>query len=206
MTAPTAAAPFSRTSRLARLPDLLRERIVVLDGAMGTMLQEQHLDEAAFRGERFADHPKDLRGNSDVLCLTQPRIVREIHAAYLDAGADVISTNSFTSTSIAQADYGFGPVVVREVNFRHVLEYQHAAGHGPGAVADRRGRALDVELVAVLADQQHRAHRLDRADAAHRDRERVLERLAGLLVESPEDLVDRAAERTAAWRRWIRNP
>ena len=74
------------------------------------------------------------------------------------------------------------------------MEHEHAAGHRAGAVADRRGRALDVELVAVLADQQHRAHRLDRADAAHGDRERVLERLAGLLVEGAEDLVDGAAK------------
>ena len=83
MTAPTTAPPFSRAPRLARLPDLLRERIVVLDGAMGTMLQDEGLDEAAFRGERFADHPKDLRGDNDLLSLTQPEIVREIHAAYL---------------------------------------------------------------------------------------------------------------------------
>ena len=111
-----AAAPFTRTSRLARLPDLLRERIVVLDGAMGTMLQANGFDEAAFRGERFADHPKDLRGNNDLLSLTKPDAVTDVHRGYLDAGADVISTNSFTATAIAQADYGFGPEVVREMN------------------------------------------------------------------------------------------
>ena len=110
---------------------------------MGTMLQDESLDEAAFRGERFADHPKDLRGNSDLLCLTQPDIVREIHAAYLDAGADVISTNSFTSTSIAQADYGFGPEVVREMNVaaarlaRDGSRRGGTRGSGPPAIRGR---------------------------------------------------------------------
>ena len=114
-TAPT-DAPFTRASRLARLPGLLRDRILVLDGAMGTMLQAHAFDEAAFRGDRFRDHDHDLRGNNDLLCLTQPDAVRAVHAAYLDAGADVISTNSFTATRIAQADYGFGPDVVHDIN------------------------------------------------------------------------------------------
>ena len=71
---------FDRASRLALLPDLLRERILVLDGAMGTMLQAHGFTEADFRGERFRDHPRDLRGNSDLLCLTQPAAVTAIHA------------------------------------------------------------------------------------------------------------------------------
>src|SRR5439155_19072681 len=110
------ASPFDRASRLAALPGLLRNRILVLDGAMGTMLQAYRFSEADFRGERFRDHPRDLRGNSDLLCLTQPAAVAAIHEGYLDAGADVLSTNSFTSTRIAQADYAFGPDVVRELN------------------------------------------------------------------------------------------
>jgi 5-methyltetrahydrofolate--homocysteine methyltransferase len=109
-------APFTRTSRLARLPHLLRQRILVLDGAMGTMLQALAFTEADFRGERFRDHPRDLRGDNDLLCLTQPDAVKAVHAGYLDAGADIISTNSFTATRIAQADYGFGPEVVRDIN------------------------------------------------------------------------------------------
>ncbi len=110
------AAPFTRAARLARLPDLVRQRILVLDGAMGTMLQAHGFDEAAFRGERFRDHPRDLRGNNDLLSLTRPDAVREVHRGYLDAGADIISTNTFTATRIAQADYGFGGDVVREIN------------------------------------------------------------------------------------------
>ena len=83
-----------------------RERILVLDGAMGTMIQRLQFDEAAFRGERFRDFNRDLRGNNDLLILTQPEAVEDIHAAYLRAGADIVATNTFSSTSIAQADYG----------------------------------------------------------------------------------------------------
>ncbi|HEY7940610.1 MAG TPA: methionine synthase [Candidatus Limnocylindrales bacterium] len=117
--APVAArarAPFDRASRLAVLPGLLRERIVVLDGAMGTMLQAHGFSEADFRGTRLRSHPHDLRGDLDLLCLTQPAAVQEIHRAYLDAGADIVTTNSFTATRIAQADYLLEPAVVREMN------------------------------------------------------------------------------------------
>ena len=85
------AAPFDRVSRLALLPGLLRERILVLDGAMGTMLQAYRFGEAEFRGDRFRDHPRDLRGNSDLLCLTQPDAVAAVHTGYLGAGADIIT-------------------------------------------------------------------------------------------------------------------
>src|SRR5438067_9617517 len=82
-----------------------RERILVLDGAMGTMIQGLQYDEAAFRGERFREFHRDVRGNSDLLILTQPKAIEEIHADYLRAGADIVATNTFSSTSIAQADY-----------------------------------------------------------------------------------------------------
>jgi 5-methyltetrahydrofolate--homocysteine methyltransferase len=111
----TGATPFTRTARLQALPALLGQRILVLDGAMGTMLQQHRFSEAAFRGERFADHAHDLVGDNDLLCLTQPDAVRAVHAAYLDAGADLISTNSFTATRIAQADYGLSDIA-REIN------------------------------------------------------------------------------------------
>ncbi|MBA2254846.1 MAG: homocysteine S-methyltransferase family protein, partial [Chloroflexi bacterium] len=100
-----------RTGRTERLPALLRERILVLDGAMGTMIQRHELSEADFRGDRFGDHPSDLRGANDLLVLTQPRIISDIHTAYLDAGADVISTNTFNATKVSLADYGLEPVV-----------------------------------------------------------------------------------------------
>ena len=84
----------------------LDARILCLDGAMGTMLQGHRLTESDFRGQLFANHGIELRGNSDLLCLTQPDIVTGIHAAYFEAGADIVETNTFTATSIAQADYG----------------------------------------------------------------------------------------------------
>jgi 5-methyltetrahydrofolate--homocysteine methyltransferase len=99
------------TDRTEYLNALLKQRILILDGAMGTMIQSYRLSEADHRGERFADHPHDLKGNNDLLVLTQPHIVREIHAQYLAAGADVIETNTFNSTSIAQADYHLEPLV-----------------------------------------------------------------------------------------------
>ena len=111
MTSPRADAARARDRRLAALPELLRERILVLDGAMGTLLQRLRLGEADYRGARFADHPRELRGNHDLLCLTRPEVVRDAHAAYLAAGADIIETNSFVSTAIAQADYGLAGIV-----------------------------------------------------------------------------------------------
>jgi 5-methyltetrahydrofolate--homocysteine methyltransferase len=102
-------------TRAAALPALLAERIVIIDGAMGTMIQRYKLSEADYRGERFKDHAKDLKGNNELLQFTQPRVLREIHDAYLAAGADIIETNTFGATSIAQDDYGLGHVA-REMN------------------------------------------------------------------------------------------
>src|SRR5579871_4929715 len=87
------------------LRELAHKKILVLDGAMGTMIQDLQLDEAAFRGERFKDFHRDVRGNNDLLILTQPKAIKDIHAQYLRAGADIVATNTFSSTRIAQADY-----------------------------------------------------------------------------------------------------
>src|ERR1700745_1520587 len=87
------------------LRELARDRILVLDGAMGTMIQGLQFDEAAFRSERFKDFHRDVKGNNDLLILTQPKAIEDIHAQYLRAGADIVATNTFSSTSIAQADY-----------------------------------------------------------------------------------------------------
>lgn len=86
--------------------EILKKRILVLDGAMGTMIQRHKLEEEDFRGERFKDHPSALKGNNDLLSITRPDIIKEIHAEYFEAGADIAETNTFSSTSIAQADYG----------------------------------------------------------------------------------------------------
>ncbi len=88
------------------ITDLLKQRILVIDGAMGTMIQRHKLTEADYRGDRFRDWPSDVKGNNDLLCLTQPAIIAGIHQEYLEAGADIIETNTFSSTTIAQADYG----------------------------------------------------------------------------------------------------
>ncbi len=88
------------------LQRLLRERILILDGAMGTMIQDYGLDEDGYRGDAFRDHGRDVKGCNDLLSLTQPAIVEEIHTCYLEAGADIIETNSFTATSVSLRDYG----------------------------------------------------------------------------------------------------
>ncbi len=95
-----------------RLKAIARERIVILDGAMGTMIQAYGLGEADYRGTLYADHLHDLKGNNDILCLTAPHIMDEIHEGFLAAGADIIETNSFNGTSISQADYGMEHAVV----------------------------------------------------------------------------------------------
>jgi 5-methyltetrahydrofolate--homocysteine methyltransferase len=97
---------MTREQRIRALNEAARERILILDGAMGTMIQRYKLDESGYRGERFKDFTRDLRGNSDVLVLTQPDIIREIHAAYLEAGADIVETNTFNAQAISQSDYG----------------------------------------------------------------------------------------------------
>src|SRR5262245_14046110 len=93
-----------------RLESLLRERILLLDGAMGTMVQAHGLSEPDFRGARFADHPSDLKGDNDLLVLTRPDVVAGIHDAYLEAGSDLIETDTFNATSISQADYGLASI------------------------------------------------------------------------------------------------
>jgi 5-methyltetrahydrofolate--homocysteine methyltransferase len=91
---------------IEQLKNLLDERIVVLDGSYGVLIQRTVKGEEAYRGDRFADHPQDLAGDPDLLNLTQPDVVRDIHRSYLEAGADVVTTNTFTATTIGQADYG----------------------------------------------------------------------------------------------------
>ena len=102
-------------TRAAELPRLLQQRILVIDGAMGTMIQRYKLTEADYRGTRFKDHPKDLKGNNELLQFSRPDVLREIHEAYLAAGADIVETNTFGATSIAQEDYGLAHVA-RELN------------------------------------------------------------------------------------------
>jgi len=115
------------TSRLGQgLHDELRKRIVVLDGAMGTMIQRHSLSEADFRSEEFRDWPKPLQGNNDMLSLSQPQIIYDIHKQYFEAGADICETNTFSATSIAQADYGMEDLVYR-LNYESAVLAKRAA-------------------------------------------------------------------------------
>jgi 5-methyltetrahydrofolate--homocysteine methyltransferase len=102
-------------TRAQALPELLRQRILVIDGAMGTMIQRWKLTEADYRGARFADHPRDLKGNNELLQFTRPDVIESIHRDYLAAGADLIETNTFGATSVAQEDYGLAHLA-REMN------------------------------------------------------------------------------------------
>jgi 5-methyltetrahydrofolate--homocysteine methyltransferase len=119
------ASPYSvvpvdvkaRDTRIRKLRELIEQRILIIDGAMGTMIQRHKLDEAGYRGDRFRDYGRDIRGNNDLLTLTQPQIVAGIHRAYFEAGADIIETNTFNATTVAQADYGM-EALVPELNYR----------------------------------------------------------------------------------------
>ena len=102
-------------TRARNLEDLLRQRILVLDGAMGTMIQRFKLTEQQYRGQRFADFHKDVQGNNELLSLTRPDVIQDIHEGYLAAGADLIETNTFGATRVAQDDYEMAHLV-REMN------------------------------------------------------------------------------------------
>ncbi len=119
-----------------RLEALLRERIVYLDGAMGTMLQRLKLSEADYRGERLKDHPRDLKGNNDLLVLTKPDAVEAVHRAYFEAGSDLVETNTFNGTSIAQEEYGLAHLV-REINAAAVAVARRAAQAAEAATPGR---------------------------------------------------------------------
>ncbi|MHB0983926.1 MAG: homocysteine S-methyltransferase family protein, partial [Thiobacillus sp.] len=123
-------------SRTALLNSLLAQRILVLDGAMGTMIQSYTLGEADYRGERFADFAYDVKGNNDLLCLTQPHVIKEIHAEYLAAGADILETNSFNATSISMADYHMEHLVP-ELNFAAARLAREAADEATALDPDK---------------------------------------------------------------------
>ncbi|MEO7851438.1 MAG: homocysteine S-methyltransferase family protein [Rubrivivax sp.] len=128
-----------RYTRAAQLPELLRQRIMVIDGAMGTMIQRYKLAEADYRGERFKDHPKDLKGNNELLQFSRPDVIAQIHEQYLAAGADMVETNTFGATRIAQDDYGLG---------EHAREMNVAAARLARAACDRYTSADKPRFVA----------------------------------------------------------
>jgi len=123
---------MTREQRIAALSHAASERILVLDGAMGTMIQRYKLDEAGYRGTRYKDWDQDLKGDNDLLVLTQPQIIREIHDAFLDAGADMIETNTFNGTSISQSDYG-----LEEIAYELNLQAARLAREAADAATDK---------------------------------------------------------------------
>ena len=133
----TMQKPLIDAPSFAALRDLFSHRVAVLDGAMGSVLQGYELTEADFRGERFAAHPQDLKGNNDLLCLTRPDIIEEVHARYFAAGADIVETNTFSGTTIAQADYSLESVVA-ELNTAAVACARRAADAAESATPGRR--------------------------------------------------------------------
>ena len=147
-----------RTTRIAALRRLLEQRIVVLDGAMGTMIQRHQLDEADYRGERFRDWPRDVKGNNDLLTLTQPEIIEGIHRAYLEAGADIIETNTFNSNAPSQADYGMEELVA-ELNYEAARIARRDADEcrardRRAAIRGRRARPDQSHRLAVARRQR----------------------------------------------------
>ncbi len=177
----------NRATRLQRLPALLRERILLLDGAMGTMLQRAGLAEEDYRGERFAGSSRDLKGNHDVLCLTRPAVVHDVHAAYLAAGADIIETNSFNATRISQAEYGL-QAAVRDINVAAARVARRAAD---AAATDDRPRFVagvlgptsgTASLSPSVDDPAFRNVTFDQLAAAYRE-------AADGLVEGGADLL-----------------
>src|SRR5690606_7107309 len=173
-----------------KIQDILKERILIIDGAMGTMIQRHTLTEADFRGEKFKDHAFPLKGNNDVLSITRPDIIKDIHRMYLEAGADIIETNTFSATTIAQADYHLEPFVY-ELNFQSAKIAREAADeftkkepHKPRFVAGAMGptnktaslspevnnpgfRAVTFDQLAVAFKEQARALIEGGADLLH---------------------------------------
>jgi methionine synthase I (cobalamin-dependent) len=126
----------ARDARIKALHAAARERILIMDGTMGTMIQDYKLDEAGYRGARFADHRKDVKGNNDLLVLTQPEIIGKIHEQYLEAGADILETNTFNAQRISLADYAMEPLAY-EINFEAAKIARAAADHWSALSPDR---------------------------------------------------------------------
>ncbi|PWV61642.1 methionine synthase [Plasticicumulans acidivorans] len=173
------------TDRFAQLHELLDRRILILDGAMGTMIQRHKLGEADYRGARFADWPRDLKGNNDLLVLTRPEVIRGIHAAYLEAGADIIETNTFNATRVSMADYGMEDLVP---------ELNREAARLARAVADEYASADKPRFVAGILGPTSRTASIspDVNDPAARNV--TFDALRGCYVEAARALLEGGAD------------
>ncbi len=146
------ATPNLRPDATAELTEALRSRILVLDGAMGTAIQRDRPDEAGYRGERFKDWPSDVQGNNDLLSLTQPELIADIHREYLDAGADIIETNTFNATAISLSDYGMEDLA---------YELNYASARLAREVADEVAAASRAAALRRRCPRSDHAHRID---------------------------------------------
>jgi 5-methyltetrahydrofolate--homocysteine methyltransferase len=190
-----------------RLQQLLATRILILDGAMGTMIQRHKLTDEDFRGERFQNHPRELKGNSDILVLTRPDVIGGIHHEYLEAGADIVETNTFSSTAIAQADYGL-EALAYELNVAGAKLAKAAADEWTRRTPDRprfvagsigpMNRALS--LSPDINNPGYRAVTFDQVRDAYKDQVRGL--IDGgadlLLIETIFDTLNAKAALVAA--------
>ena len=176
MTQPTLPTPSDIGQTIRALS---AQRILVLDGAMGTALQKYCLEENDYRGERFKSHPSELKGNNDLLALTRPHIVREVHGSYLAAGSDIISTNTFSGTSVSQADYGLESIVY-DLNVEATrlaksiaLEYSERTPEKPRFVAGAMGPTTKMlSLSPDVSDPALRAATFDEMQVAYREQAR----------------------------------
>jgi len=176
---------MSRQQRLAKFYDLLKQRILILDGAMGTMIQRCNLGEADYRGERFADWPSDLKGNNDLLVLTRPDVIRDIHTRYLDAGADIIEANTFNATRVAMADYA-----MEELSY----EINVAAARLAREAADAVGTDESPRFVAGILGPTNRTCSIspDVNDPGYRNI--TFEQLVDAYTESTRGLIEGGAD------------
>src|SRR5690349_9774661 len=183
-----------------RLEAILRERIAVLDGSWGVLIQRQVRGEEAYRGERFRDHPRDVAGDPDLLNITRPEVVLEIHRQYFAAGADIATTNTFTATSIGQADYGL-EAHVREMNLEGARLARQAADEVNGFVAGSVGPLnVTLSLSPRVDDPAFRTHTFEQLRDVYAEQIRALAEggVDFLLIETIFDTLNAKAAIAAA--------
>jgi 5-methyltetrahydrofolate--homocysteine methyltransferase len=186
----------NKIAERVKIEDILKERIVILDGAMGTMIQRYKLTEQDFRNQQLKDHPHPLKGNNDLLSITRPDIIKEIHGQYFEAGADVIETNTFGSTTVAQADYHLEHLVY-EINFQAAKiakevaeEYTRKEPNKPRFVAGAMGPT--TKLASMSPDVNNPGFRAITFD-----------QLATAFKEQAKGLMDGGAEWTCCYSKQL---
>jgi len=186
---------------MQQLEEILEQRIAILDGSWGVLIQREVRGEEAYRGERFRDHPRDVAGDPDLLNITRPEIVERIHRDYFAAGADIATTNTFTATTIGQADYGFGADVVREMNLEGARIARRVADEAGGLVAGSIGPLnVSLSLSPRVDEPSYRAATFDRVREAYA--EQIAALVEGgvdfLLIETIFDTLNSKAAIAAA--------